>query len=260
MNDTTKPTGLELMRAPFEEHQISLLPKETRAQIDERKANSASSFTCPQCKGWHHKRAIHLDYVGHAAVTDRLLDADLAWNWEPKSWNPDGEPHFDNIGGLWILLTVCGVTRLGYGNADKKMGADMGSREKEVIGDALRNAAMRFGAALDLWHKGDLHKTKQPETFSDDPRGDDGSVIDGHPADVRERQDSAETPSQSPPAGRTGELAPYPKDRFAADFPTWKAAVEAGQKTAAQVLTMVGTKGTLNPLQKAKIEALRPAK
>jgi hypothetical protein len=28
---------------------------------------------------------------------------------------------------------------------------------KEMIGDALRNAAMRFGAALDLWHKGDLH-------------------------------------------------------------------------------------------------------
>jgi hypothetical protein len=28
---------------------------------------------------------------------------------------------------------------------------------KEIIGDALRNAAMRFGAALDLWHKGDLH-------------------------------------------------------------------------------------------------------
>jgi hypothetical protein len=26
-----------------------------------------------------------------------------------------------------------------------------------VIGDALRNAAMRFGVALDLWHKGELH-------------------------------------------------------------------------------------------------------
>jgi hypothetical protein len=28
---------------------------------------------------------------------------------------------------------------------------------KERIGDALRNAGMRFGAALELWHKGDLH-------------------------------------------------------------------------------------------------------
>src|SRR5690606_24225265 len=38
-----------------------------------------------------------------------------------------------------------------------KPNQDPGAREKEVIGDALRNAAMRFGAALDLWHKGDLH-------------------------------------------------------------------------------------------------------
>jgi hypothetical protein len=55
---------------------------------------------------------------------------------------------------MWIRLTVCGVTRLGYGHAGSKTGGDA---IKEVIGDALRNAAMRFGAALDLWHKGDLH-------------------------------------------------------------------------------------------------------
>ena len=36
---------------------------------------------------------------------------------------------------------------------------------KERIGDALRNAAMRFGAALDLWHKGELH-VNEPETLS----------------------------------------------------------------------------------------------
>jgi hypothetical protein len=69
----------------------------------------------------------------------------------------DGLPAFDSTGGLWIRLTVCGVTRLGYGHAAAKTGIDPGAREKEVIGDALRNAAMRFGAALDLWHKGDLH-------------------------------------------------------------------------------------------------------
>ena len=37
---------------------------------------------------------------------------------------------------------------------DEKSGGDA---MKEIIGDALRNAAMRFGAALDLWHKGELH-------------------------------------------------------------------------------------------------------
>jgi hypothetical protein len=111
---------------------------------------------CTICGGWHHKDVVHLDYVGHAALTHRLLDADPAWFWEPAAL-VDGLPAFDKSGGLWIKLTVCGVTRLGYGHAASKPNMDPGAREKEVIGDALRNAAMRFGAALDLWHKGDLH-------------------------------------------------------------------------------------------------------
>ena len=143
------------MRTPFPAHQISKLPKETKAQIDERKADrSKMVFNCPICGGHHHKNAVHLDYVGHAALTDRLLDVDVAWNWEPVAFNSDGLPAFDRQGGLWIRLTVNDVTRLGYGCADGKSGGDA---IKEIIGDALRNAAMRFGAALDLWHKGDLH-------------------------------------------------------------------------------------------------------
>ena len=150
-----KPTGLALLRVPFEAHQISKLPKETRAQIDERKRDrSKMVFNCPVCGGHHHKNAVHLDYVGHAALTDRLLDCDPEWNWEPLAIGENGAPKRDQSGGMWIKLTVCGVTRLGYGHADGKSGGDA---IKEVIGDALRNAAMRFGAALDLWHKGQLH-------------------------------------------------------------------------------------------------------
>ena len=52
---------------------------------------------------------------------------------------------------------MCGVTRYGYGHAETKDWSDAGSRIKELIGDALRNAGMRFGCALELWHKGDLH-------------------------------------------------------------------------------------------------------
>lgn len=129
MNAPTKietPTGLNLLRQPFPAHQISKLPKGN----------------------------VWLDYVGHAALTDRLLDADPAWNWEPLACDAAGLPAYDASGGLWIRLTVCGQTRLGYGHAGTKKGGDA---IKEVIGDALRNAAMRFGAALDLWHKGDLH-------------------------------------------------------------------------------------------------------
>lgn len=117
---------LQELRKPFPDHQISYLPK----------------------------GGTKLAYVGHAALTDRLLDVDPGWTWEPLAISPHGLPVMDDLGGMWIRLTVCGVTRLGYGHAGNKQGGDA---IKEIIGDALRNAAMRFGAALELWHKGDLH-------------------------------------------------------------------------------------------------------
>lgn len=151
--------GLARLREPFHEDLISKLPKESKAQREERERDRSKGVSCTVCGGWHHKNAVHLDYVGHAALTDRLLDVDPLWSWEPMATTPEGAPQFDKNGGLWIKLTVCGVTRLGYGSADGKSGGDA---VKEVIGDALRNAAMRFGAALDLWHKGgDLHSHRE---------------------------------------------------------------------------------------------------
>ena len=141
------PSGLDLLRVPFPEHQISQLPR----------------------------GGITLSYVGHAALTDRLLDSDPAWNWEPMAVTADGLPKCDETGGLWIKLTVCGVTRLGYGHAPDKRSP--GDREKEVIGDALRNAAMRYGTARDLWHKGDLHAVADvPAEALDKPEGYDDFV------------------------------------------------------------------------------------
>jgi hypothetical protein len=159
-------TGLAKLREPFPEHLISWLPKETRQQIDERKGpdgHKFMAFNCAQCGGHHHKNAVHLEYVGHAALTDRLLDVDPEWSWEPMGFTPEGLPAFDRNGGLWIKLTVLGMTRPGYGHAGDKSGGDA---VKEIIGDALRNAAMRFGAALNLWHKGDLHAEEPTEDGS----------------------------------------------------------------------------------------------
>ena len=148
------PKGLGALREPFPDHQISQLPKGTKSQND---CPPGDKRNCTVCGGWHHPRIVHLSYVGHAAITNRLLDADPAWYWEPLAFTEEGLPRSDASAGLWIKLTMCGVTRLGYGHAASKSYMDPGAREKEVIGDALRNAAMRFGAALDLWHKGDLH-------------------------------------------------------------------------------------------------------
>ena len=164
---------VELLRRPFPENHISKLPKETRAQIDARKdrdnGRKVMVFNCAVCGGHHHKDAVHLDYVGHAALTDRLLDTDIEWSWEPLAFDEHGLPAFDRNNGLWIKLTVCGITRLGYGAADGKQGGDA---VKEIIGDALRNAAMRFGAALDLWHKGDLHA----DEVADEGHSQNGAV------------------------------------------------------------------------------------
>lgn len=206
-----KLVGLDLMRAPFEPHQISKLPKESRTQIDERKQNRAAGIWCPECGAWHHKKAIHVDYVGHAALTNRLLDCDPEWNWEPVSTNEDGTPKLDADGGLWIRLTVCNVTRLGYGDAEGKQGP---AAMKERIGDALRNAAMRFGAALELWHKGDLHGAEQE-------------------------------PNEDPAADRQQ----YPHESFQKNFPKWKEVITSGRKTAEQIIDMVSSKAELTEKQ-----------
>lgn len=97
-----------------------------------------------------------LDYVGHAAVTDRLLAIDPLWSWEPMATDERGLPITDSKGNLWIRLTVCGVTRIGVGD---------GKSAKEVIGDAIRNAAMRFGVALDLWSKEELESVGHGEVY-----------------------------------------------------------------------------------------------
>lgn len=146
--------ALKRLREPFPDNQISLLPKPTKHQTAEVRNDPKKGIRCDLCGQWHHPKVQHLHYVGHAALTDRLLEVDPLWSWEPFATDENGLPALDREGGLWIRLTVCGMTRIGYGDAPGKIGGDA---MKERIGDALRNAGIRFGCALDLWHKGDLH-------------------------------------------------------------------------------------------------------
>jgi hypothetical protein len=155
MDAKEKPTGLALLRAPFPDHAISKLPKPT---ISNDKWRELPKGKCSECGGWH------------------------ATSWEPLAFGPDGLPAVDKDGGMWIKLTVCGVTRYGYGDAQ---GKSSGNAVKERIGDALRNAAMRFGAALDLWHKGELH----PEEDEDEKKGLPASQVEGYQTAI---QDSAD--------------------------------------------------------------------
>lgn len=142
MTETKTVTKWKELRKPFPKEAVGLLPKPYKKDSPKGK--------CSDCKGYHGLPAVHLDYVGHAAVTDRLLEVDPEWNWVPLAIDERGMPALDSDRNLWIKLTVLGVTRLGVGD---------GSNMKELIGDAIRNAAMRFGVALDLWSKEELEST-----------------------------------------------------------------------------------------------------
>lgn len=106
-------------------------------------------------------RGFVLDYVSHAHVTERLLEIDPFWTWEPVAFDERGLPALDANGGLWIKLTVLGVTRYGYG---EPQGRDEYDKIKGAIGNAIRVAAMRFGVALHLWQKetGSSSSTGEP--------------------------------------------------------------------------------------------------
>lgn len=159
------------LRAAFPAESVGKLPrvwcgKCRNAQF--KVCDKHQSVKCSDCNNKMTTAHLHLDYVGHAAITDRLLNVDPTWVWEPVAFGPDGLPTLDKNGGLWIRLTVAGVTRYGYGDAEGKTGP---SAIKEAIGDALRNGAMRFGVGLDLWHKDGplLHDDDPPAAPKDEP-------------------------------------------------------------------------------------------
>lgn len=110
---------------------------------------------CNVCNNKHAANAVHLDYMGHAEVTLALCDIDPLWNWEPVAFDTNGLPLIewgsaeDEMAVMWVRLTLHGHSRLGVGSVEKSK-SDI---HKELIGDALRNAAMRFGVGTNLWSK-----------------------------------------------------------------------------------------------------------
>lgn len=101
------------------------------------------------------KGGAQLDYMGHAEVTLALLDCDPLWTLEPTAIDPaTGGPTIGRQGDrfvMWAWLTVCGHRRLCVGTCE----ARKADPEKELVGDAMRNGAMRFGIGTKLWSKAD---------------------------------------------------------------------------------------------------------
>jgi len=112
--------------------------------------------TCEICHGYHEMPATHFPYMGHADVTLALIDIDPAWSWEPCSYDETGSPQIVAKNGrliLWGWLTIHGVRRLAVGTCD----STKNEPEKELVGDLLRNGAMRFGVGTALWSKAEIH-------------------------------------------------------------------------------------------------------
>lgn len=130
------------LRKPFDQREISRLPKTAKRPA--------------------------LDYVGHAAVTNRLNRYAAGWTYriEPvvvrgsivvhdrqAQFVPDenGLPHVLAVFGE---MTIGGVSRQEVGEVDAF--STYGLEMKNAISDFIRRAAMRFGVGLDLWSKEDL--------------------------------------------------------------------------------------------------------
>lgn len=143
---------------PFPTEQIGLLPRVTCSDCSNprKRCEEHKKERCGECSAWVSTRHIHIDFVSHAYVTERLIERDPFWQWEPFALDEDGLPKLDtddlgNPVGMWIRLTVLGVTRPAYGSVP----SDQHDAVKVLIGDALRNGAQRFGIALAQWQKSD---------------------------------------------------------------------------------------------------------
>ena len=161
------PERLAALRAEFPPEAVGKLPRSTCRDCSKSPNKRCDRHTwvprCGVCGNSHTSAAIHLDFVGHADVTDRLLSVDPHWTWRPFTADEIAgiPPTLRN--GLWIWLTVLGIERPGFGDEEGGKGA------KEAIGDAIRNAAMRHGVALSLWAKGDRDWAHSEKTDTGEP-------------------------------------------------------------------------------------------
>jgi len=167
---------------------------------------------------------MHIDYVGHAEITRILCEIDPSWYWLPFGNAPDGTPAIVYSGkeaSMWGTLHLLGQGRIGVGTCEK----GKHDEAKELIGDFLRNAAMRFGIGLRLWSKNEWEAT-----------------VDETPAATSPPQDRIATSRTADGVVETGVIAPPATSRDAVYIaPEMEAArlrqvVSDEEKTAAAAL------------------------
>ncbi|WP_052372001.1 hypothetical protein [Amycolatopsis taiwanensis] len=172
------PELLAKLAAPFPDDAVGSRPEITCQACKVGGCTAHKWAECAECGRTLTTAHVHLDYVGHAYVRERLNSVDPDWAWEPMALTPEGLPLLQD-GCLWIRLTVGGKTVLGVGDAPGKRG---GVFWKELIGDAIRNAAMTMGVALDMWKREPASAGPLPVEPDADPAAE--PVDEPAPADV----------------------------------------------------------------------------
>lgn len=171
----------------------------------------------PKIVGTIPRNGINLAYVSHAEITRILIEIDPMWNWQPIDW-VDGRPAIHEANGvatMWATLTLLGKSLVGVGSVR----ADKPDLDKELVGDFLRNAAMRFGICLSLWSKQDWEVKGNVASISTvQPRRADQmqESRNAHPANVqpktsapvalRDDEIEAAFTTSPPPAAKIGSL------------------------------------------------------
>jgi hypothetical protein len=215
---------------------------------------------CRDCGQNITQAHLHLSYIGHAHITDRLLATDPKWTWRPMGRDIPEEVMTAAIatGNLAIIQTVISayppkiievpgpngrVEHIMWGeviihdeNGDEFAMPGVGdaigkswdpNAVKEMLGDLFRNALMRHGAGLDLWKKQDADQAKRERNAAgaDDPGGYSAraAIFD------QAGEGSQEQPASGRPAARkpretppdTGTAGINPEAQAAADL-AWK--------------------------------------
>lgn len=215
LSDAEIKKRLDLLKKPFPPEKVNKL---ARTIVKANNGMQPPKFKCEPNKRWsnevsadgafcggYHARAVHLDYVGHAEITERLNEVDPFWKLEFKYHNKETGAPMCGERGAYFVLTVLGIERTCYGDPGRKgLSAD---GHKEMIGDAIRNGAMRFGCGLYLWSKSEDSERIRNGHYEDSSSGAEEAA----PPDMQSTAQPGQQAQQEPaPAAQAAQQQPAP--------------------------------------------------
>lgn len=205
----------EKLRAPFPPEQIGKLPK---GKEKEPKSD------CGICGGYHGQGMFHLDYIGHAWITERLNEFGGDWTMKP------GAPMMSDDDLVWMegTLIIDGVPRYEVGCADPRKQ----EWPKLLWSDTLTRCAMRHGIGLALWQK----DTPVAEDRVRAARGAERSSTGGVPRGAATVEPFDAAAAMGVLRGRVGELT----DTGKAAWEEWKAGANWEANRQAETLGSSG--------------------